>query len=266
MRLWLEIPSIRLPTRRRQLANECRDEAGNVVHALAQRWNGDRKHVQAIEQILTERIVRHRLFEVSIRRGNDADVDLDRPVAAQALDRSLLENPQQLDLHVERHFADLVQEDRRPVGGFEAAHLASDCTGEGPALVAEELAFDERRWNRRAVDEDHGKAAPGAGIVNRLSEELLAHTGLAEEQHRRTGRCHVVQLIENTTNRLAPVDDRSVGLNPGHPGGCSGVVIDRLSGADRMEVAIVVHFPCGAVHYPLLGWLACGEGYAGSAP
>ena len=62
--------------------------------------------------------------------------------AAEPLDLPFLEHAQQLDLHVERQVADLVEEDRRVVGELEAADLARQRSGEGAALAAEQLALD----------------------------------------------------------------------------------------------------------------------------
>ena len=67
----------------------------------------------------------------------------------------LLEHAQQLDLHVERQVADLVEEDRRVVGELEPADLPRQRAGERALLAAEQLAFDQRRRNRRAVDPHH---------------------------------------------------------------------------------------------------------------
>ena len=55
-----------------------------------------------------------RLLEVAVGGGDDADVDLDRLGAAEALDHPLLEHAQELDLDLQRQVADLVEEQRRP--------------------------------------------------------------------------------------------------------------------------------------------------------
>ena len=77
--------------------------------------------------------------------GDDADVDAIGRRAAQPLDLPFLEHAQQLDLHVQRQVADLVEEDRRVVGELEAADLPRQRAGEGAFLAAEQLAFDQRR-------------------------------------------------------------------------------------------------------------------------
>ena len=82
--------------------------------------------------------------------------------AADALELLLLQHAQQLDLRVERQLADLVEEDRAVVGELEAALLLLHRAGERAALVAEELAFDERGRQRPAVHLHHHARAPAA--------------------------------------------------------------------------------------------------------
>jgi hypothetical protein len=107
--------------------------------------NRDREHVEAVEEILAEGVVGDGGLEVAIGRRDDADVDLHRLVAAEPLDGALLNHPQQLDLNLERQVADLVEEDRRSVGGLEPADLARQRPGEGATLAA------ERSLSMRAV-------------------------------------------------------------------------------------------------------------------
>ena len=94
--------------------------------------------------------------------------------AAQALDDALLQHAQQLDLHLQRQFADLVEEQRRLIGGFEAADLPRQRAGVGAALAAEQLALDQRGGNRGAADADHRPLMTRAEVVNRLREHFLA--------------------------------------------------------------------------------------------
>ena len=54
------------------------------------------------------------------------------------------------------HLADLVQEDRSVVRVLELAELALLGAGEGALLEAEELALEQLRRQRRAVDLHEG--------------------------------------------------------------------------------------------------------------
>ena len=67
------------------------------------------------------------------------------------VDLALLQRAQQLGLQLERQLADLVEEQRAAVRELEAARAALQRAGEGAALVAEELALDQRwRGSRRS--------------------------------------------------------------------------------------------------------------------
>ena len=109
----------------RELVDEAPDELGNVVGALAQRWQLNRKDVQTVVEVLPERIAGNALFEVAVGRGDDSHVQRQRPGAAEPLDLPLLEHAQQLDLHVGRQVADLVEKNRRVIRQLETTDLSS---------------------------------------------------------------------------------------------------------------------------------------------
>src|SRR5690606_19235084 len=106
--------------------------------AVAQRRQVDADDVQAIEQVLAEVAARHLLLEIDVGRGDDANIDLDSGGITDALELALLEHAQELDLQLRLHRADLVEEDRSAVGGFEAADLVLDRAGEAAFHVAEQ--------------------------------------------------------------------------------------------------------------------------------
>jgi hypothetical protein len=54
--------------------------------------------------------------------------------------------------------------------------------GEGALFVAEQLALEQRRRQRRAVDAGQ-RPRPRRQVVQRLGEHLLADAGLAEDEH-----------------------------------------------------------------------------------
>jgi len=61
-----------------------------------------------------------------VRGGDDARVHVDLAAPAEARDDPLLEHAQELGLHVERHVADLVEENRPTCGELELPGLPSD--------------------------------------------------------------------------------------------------------------------------------------------
>src|SRR5439155_20617021 len=105
----------------------------------AQRRHLDRDHAEPVVEILAEPSLLDLPGEILVRRRDDAHVDLDRVLAAHALERLLLERAQDLGLGLERHVADLVEEQRAAVRQLEAASPARDGAGERALLVTEQL-------------------------------------------------------------------------------------------------------------------------------
>ena len=102
---------------REEVAHDERD----VLLALAQRRHVDRHHREAEVEILAELALLHLALQVLLGRRDDADVDLDGAVAADAPDLALLEHAQELGLQVERQLAELVEEDGAAVRQLERA-------------------------------------------------------------------------------------------------------------------------------------------------
>ena len=93
-------------------------ERRNILRSLAQRRHRNRKHMQAIEQVLAETPGFHVGDQVAVGGRDDAHVDLDRLARADRLDFAFLDGAQQLDLRGRRQFADLVEE-QRAARGFD---------------------------------------------------------------------------------------------------------------------------------------------------
>ena len=70
----------------------------NVFLAIDQRRQGNPHHVQAIVEIVPKLVFLDELFQITIRRGNDAHVDFDGHGASHASNFLILHDPQQLHL------------------------------------------------------------------------------------------------------------------------------------------------------------------------
>ena len=125
------------------LVQEVLYEQRNVVLPVAQRRQADRDHVQAVEQVFPELAVLHHLPQIEIRRGNDARINLDGVHGAEPRVLAVLDDVQKARLRVERHVADLVEEDGAPVRHVEQPLLRSDCSGEGISHVTEQRRLEE---------------------------------------------------------------------------------------------------------------------------
>ena len=112
----------------------------HIVAAIAQRRHQDMNDIQAVVEIFTKRALRDHLAQVAIGRGNDPDVhDATAAVGAHLLQFSCFEEPQEQALHAQRHFADLVEEDRARVRALELARLVAVRPSEAAADVSEEF-------------------------------------------------------------------------------------------------------------------------------
>ena len=84
---------------------------------------------------------------------------------------------QQLDLHGQGKFADLVKKDRTAVGRFQQACLALGIgAAEGPAFVAEKLTLHELLGDGTAVDGNERPALPGRKTMDDGRQHALAHS------------------------------------------------------------------------------------------
>src|SRR5262249_9202040 len=187
----------------RGVLHEAVDEERDVLAPLRERRDRELDDTQAIVEVLAEASGLDRRLKVLIRRRDEAHVDADRLVAADAFDLCLLDGAQQLRLRLERHVAALVQEERAAVGRLELALAPRDRARESALLVAEELALDELPRERGAVHLDERLRAARAPVVERVRDELLAGAALAADQHGDVGVGDAVDRLEEPLHRRA---------------------------------------------------------------
>ena len=129
--------------------------------ALAQRRQHNRKHENAVVEILAKSSLPDLLFQIAMRRDDDAHVHGKRLVAADALDFAFFQHAQQFRLHRERHVANFVEEQRAVMGLLEFSDVARGRAGERAFFVAEQLRFHQLGGNRGAIQRDKGSARRG---------------------------------------------------------------------------------------------------------
>ena len=132
-------------------------------------------------------------------------------VPPEPLDGPVLQHPQQLDLHRQRHVVDVVEEDRAAVGELEAAGPILDRAGERAALVAEQLRLDQRFRKQRAADGDEWMVLAAARLVDQRRGDFLAGAALAGDAARCSRCCWITRRNSNTARiRRARADDDRV--------------------------------------------------------
>ena len=109
----------------------------------AQRRHFDANDVQAVQQVFAEQVFLDARLEILVRRGDDAHVDLDRQLAADAIELAFRQHAQQARLQLRRHVADLVEEQRAAVGLLEASAAQFGRAGERALLVAEQFRLEQ---------------------------------------------------------------------------------------------------------------------------
>src|SRR6516164_7211689 len=92
------------------------------------------------------------LREFAMCGGDYSDVDLTRFRRADAHDLAVCKNTQQFRLRLQRHLANFIKKQGTFMCGFEQPAAAPVRARESSPLVAEQLAFEQRRWQRRAID------------------------------------------------------------------------------------------------------------------
>src|ERR1700730_9047202 len=108
-RLWRDTQR-RAPRRSGEFLQERVGQERDVATALAQGWNVDVEDLQPIEQILPEASLSDSPLQITIARGNHADIGLDEPRATESPELPLLQDTKQLRLGHRAHLAHFVEE------------------------------------------------------------------------------------------------------------------------------------------------------------
>ncbi len=163
-------------------AQEVLDEEGNIFAPVAQGWQGERRHVEAIEQILAKAAGGDGPFEIDMSRRDDADVDLDVFPSADTRDGFFLQDAEELRLCAHGKLADSSRKSvplsacsKRPMRRTSApvkapfswpkSSLSSSVSGDGGA-----------------IDGDEGFLQPVAEAHEGAGDEFLAGAGFASDQ------------------------------------------------------------------------------------
>src|SRR5207247_8385566 len=102
---------------------------------LTERRDGDRKHREPKIEIFAILTRGDGRFQVAIRGGDDAHVDLQRGRATNPLEPLFFERSENLGLQRQRQIADFVEEQRAAVCQLELSRLSGGLSGERSFLV-----------------------------------------------------------------------------------------------------------------------------------
>ena len=158
------------------------EQRGNVVGPITQGGGADGQHIDAVIQVLTKTPSRDFGFEVFVGGCDHTHIDWHFTRSANGQDAALLQDPQQLDLHVHRQIADFVQKQGAAMGQLETTKAVGNSTGEGAFAVAKQLAFDQLTRDGPAVDGHKGATGAGTLGMQGLGHQLFTSPAFAGDQ------------------------------------------------------------------------------------
>ncbi len=174
-------------------------------------------------------------------RGDDPHVHVQRPLAPDALECAVLEDSQQPHLRGRRELAALVEEQRPAVGPLEPSLPRPDRPREAAALVAEQLGVDQVGRDGAAVDPQERAGGPPRPLVDRPRHDLLARTGLAQDQDRRVRPRDQLDLLHHRPQPGLRADDRIADVVPVQSREQRPLVgLERLAKRDQLAQPVVV--------------------------
>src|SRR5882672_347616 len=188
----------------------------NVIHAVSERHYMNRKDVQPVIEIFAEMARRCFLLQVAIGRRDGPHIRYACAVLPDALVAFLLEDSKKLALHLQRNFADFVQENGAALRCFKASRAVFDCAGEGASDVSEEFALEKIFRNGRAIDPDERFVFALAAVVDFSRDQLFAGARLTRNEHRSLRWRDQVNLVDDLAQGGALADELAEGLGLHH--------------------------------------------------
>ncbi len=147
-------------------------------------------------------------FEVAVGGRDQADIDLDRLRAADAIDLAFLNRAQQFRLEARMHLADFVEQQGAAMRFLEFADAAGDGAGERAFLVAEQFAFEQIFRDRGAIDRDERCLGALALAVDVAREHFLTRAALAGDEDRSLGGRDLLGETHDALHRRIAIDER----------------------------------------------------------
>jgi hypothetical protein len=195
----------------------------SIVSASLERRQMNPDDVEPVEEILSEAAFDHVRLEISARGADDARIERDLLTAADRPGLTLLQRAQELRLHAQGHFADLVEKQRTSVGLGEQPLAARPGIGKRALHMPEELTLEHVLGDGGAVDGDERTGAPPAMFVDRSRHQLLAGAAFPGDEHGRFRLVHAAEqrvdlphgrtVTDDVPTRLDGVDDRTQALH-----------------------------------------------------
>ena len=129
--------------------------------------------------------------------GYHAHIDFHRFQSTHRIDCSLLQNTQQLHLHVQRQVTNFVQKNGTAVGQFKTPNAVGHGAGKGAFAMTKQFAFQQIFGNGCTIDGHKISAATVGLIVQGTRHQLFARSALTRNEHCGIGRRHALNQMPN---------------------------------------------------------------------
>ena len=159
----------------------------NIFGPLSQSRHLNRKDIEAIVEILPKLTRSNHLFKVAMGRGDNPNIGLQCFCTTNALEASLLQYPEKLNLHRKRHVAYFIEKERATICHFETAASGRNSACEGPFLVAKQFTFEQLSRNSAAVNRDKRLRGACRVIVQIAGNDFFSSTRLTGNEHANLG-------------------------------------------------------------------------------
>src|SRR6516164_8605134 len=140
---------------------------------------------------------------MAVGSGDEANVRPAGAVFADALERKVLQGPQQLALQLQWNLSDFIEKKSSTIGGFDTPCTVTRRAREGPAYMSKEFAFKEIARNGSTVHRDHRAALARTLVVDAPGNQLLTDAGLSQDEHGCVGVRDDAHLLQHARQSLA---------------------------------------------------------------
>src|SRR5258708_32623791 len=200
-RCWFETLD-RLPVALGVQLEEMRSQQRNVFASFSQRWNVQLNCIEPEKKVGAEAAFRALQFQISVRGGEHANINLARLRRANALHLAGLQHAQQFGLLLHRNVGDFIEKQRAVIGEFKTSNAVGAGVSESAFDMAEQLALERAFRKTTGIYSDHRTARARREHMQGLSDNFFSRAMLARDQYVRVARANAAQQHQQRLHGL----------------------------------------------------------------
>ncbi len=141
-------------------------------------------------------------FQISVRGGEHANINLARLRRANALHLAGLQHAQQFGLLLHRNVGDFIEKQRAVIGEFKTSNAVGAGVSESAFDMAEQLALERAFRKTTGIYSDHRTARARREHMQGLSDNFFSRAMLARDQYVRVARANAAQQHQQRLHGL----------------------------------------------------------------